>query len=149
MDDNKYTKAILVIVEKDGKFLFHKRKNVWADGCWDVPSGHIEKDESLEAASERELKDETGIKCNIFKLMGDWRLSAGTHIPTGLFTENYHYFYMKAVNWEGKPEIKEKDKCSEIGWFDIEEIRKKKLTTCTWYLVNHILAKKYCSMLDY
>ena len=52
-------------------------------GYWDLPKGHVEKNESEEETARREVKEETGIE-NIAILRG--------------FKEKIHYFY----RFEGK-----------------------------------------------
>jgi len=52
----------------------------YEEGHWDLPKGHLERGESLEAAALRELKEETGIS--------DARLAAG-------FKEKITYNYRR------------------------------------------------------
>jgi len=52
----KFIEAAGGIVQNDNQFLFIKR-----NGCWDIPKGKIEKNESPESAAIREIKEECGL----------------------------------------------------------------------------------------
>lgn len=57
------TVDIVVIVPMDGKqrVLLVRRKNPPFEGCWAIPGGFVESNESLETAARRELVEETGL----------------------------------------------------------------------------------------
>ncbi len=119
--------------------LWHKRKNVWAAGRWDCPSGKLEYNELIEETAERELKEETGLSCREFKILGAHSFKDGFHKPTKLQTDSYVYIPVEAINWTGKPEIMEPEKCSEMRWFSRKEAQKLPLTLGTWFILNKIL----------
>ena len=54
--------ASALVVNKKGELLLIKRGVEPAKGCWALPGGFIEVDETPEEAGERELFEETGIK---------------------------------------------------------------------------------------
>lgn len=49
------------IVFKDDKVLLVLRANPPAENMWSIPGGRVELGETLQAAAEREIKEETGI----------------------------------------------------------------------------------------
>ncbi|SEN18870.1 ADP-ribose pyrophosphatase YjhB, NUDIX family [Paracoccus alcaliphilus] len=53
--------AVLVIVIRDGQTLLVQRANPPDAGLWGFPGGKVEFGESLLAAAERELLEETGV----------------------------------------------------------------------------------------
>ncbi len=65
----------LLIVNK-GRLLLMKRTNTPAKGLWFTPGGRIYKGESLQAAVNRVLKEETGLDPDSIKQVGamshDW-----------------------------------------------------------------------------
>ena len=56
------TVDVVVVARIQGRLsvLLVKRKNPPFEGCWAIPGGFVEPDESLEAAARRELREETG-----------------------------------------------------------------------------------------
>lgn len=105
-----------VAVMKDRKVLLLKRTNAHGEGTWCYPGGHLEFNESLFDCAVRETDEETGLCI--------------TNLRKGFFTEDFfitegkHYItFFVVADWEsGKPEIREPHKCTEIGWFDWNEL---------------------------
>lgn len=54
--------AVLAVVIRDGQVLLVQRANPPDAGLWGFPGGKLEFGESLLAAAERELREETGVK---------------------------------------------------------------------------------------
>lgn len=131
--------AVHAVVIKNNKILLLKRKNVWAKGCWQSPSGHLEYNETVEEGASRELKEETSLKCEHFNLLGIHTVKDGVHKPTGIKAKNYVYIYMKAQRVIGTAKINEPNKCEAIEWISIKDVKKLKLAPSSWYLINRIL----------
>ena len=51
------------VVEKDGKFLLVQEAKENARGKWNIPSGHLDSNETICDGAKREIKEETG--CNV------------------------------------------------------------------------------------
>ncbi|MDQ0252842.1 ADP-ribose pyrophosphatase YjhB (NUDIX family) [Evansella vedderi] len=58
--------AVIILNEKN-QVLLQKRSDV---GLWGIPSGHIEKGETVSEAAIREVKEETNLEIRIKKLIG-------------------------------------------------------------------------------
>jgi 8-oxo-dGTP diphosphatase len=54
--------AVGAVVMKGGRLLQVRRGNPPAEGEWAIPGGSVELGESLQAAAEREIGEETGIR---------------------------------------------------------------------------------------
>ncbi len=64
-DNSTVVTAVSVILIKDNKFLLTR-----IDRGWDIPSGHVEKDETPEEAVVREAYEETGASVNSLQRIG-------------------------------------------------------------------------------
>lgn len=53
--------AVGAVVFKDGRVLLVKRGNPPAEGVWAIPGGRVHLGETLQAAAEREIMEETGV----------------------------------------------------------------------------------------
>ncbi len=103
-----------ILVIKEGKLLFGKRKNTFGEGSWGLPGGHLEYSEKLVNAAKRELEEETGIK------EGDLKLVAIVDDPR----EDQHYLHVafKLDNFTGEAKLMEPEKCAEWKFFSMEEL---------------------------
>ena len=89
----------VLILRRSGKVI--SKESPWE---WDLPGGHVEKDESLEAALDREVWEETS-------------LDLGP--ATKIYTDDYTTFFV-SYDWEGKIMLsKEHD---EYKWINPEEV---------------------------
>jgi len=102
------TVSKVVMIDKDDRVLILKRsgkvvseESPWE---WDLPGGHVEKDESLEAALDREVWEETSLD------LGE---------ATKIYTDDYTTFFV-SYEWEGSIMLsKEHD---EYKWIKPEQI---------------------------
>jgi len=99
-------------------------------GLWEFPGGSVEFGETLACALQREMREEFGIGIQVGDL-----LDVVDHI---LPEEGQHWvspsFICKINN--GSPAIMEPGKCSEIGWFGIDEFPDS-LTQITRQNIEH------------
>lgn len=105
------TVGLLLI--KEEKILLMKRQNTgYMDDNYGVVGGHVEEGESLKQAMVRETKEEVGINIKEEKL----KYVCGIRRAEN---ENYINFFFYTDQWEGTPEIKEPEKCSELKWVEV------------------------------
>lgn len=115
-DKNRHTArlAVFVFLIKEGKtFLLRRANTGWADGMLTVPSGHIEKGETVLEAAVKEVKEEAGVVVD----------------PKNLDFMHVHYvgdvyvnFYFKTTVWDGEPYLAEPELCSEVLWVPLDMI---------------------------
>ncbi|HEX9021406.1 MAG TPA: NUDIX domain-containing protein [Nitrospirota bacterium] len=113
-----------VIFNREGKvFLARRGKNARNERLkWEFPGGSVEFNESLEHALLREINEEYGFEVEVVEL-----LDVVNHI---IPEEKQHWVsptFLCRVK-SGEPAIREPHKCSEIGWFAVNDIPEGELT---------------------
>jgi 8-oxo-dGTP diphosphatase len=101
--------GIHVIIIRENKVLLGKRKDY---GCWGLPAGHLEFNETIEECAIRETLEETGITIKNIKL--------GPYTNDIEKEKNLHYvniFVIPEFN-EGIVKNLEPDKCEKWEWFE-------------------------------
>lgn len=108
--------GIAVIIEKDNKVLLIKRKNSIGHDKWAFPGGKMEKYESIEETSIRETKEEVDLDIS--------NITIDSKVTNDIWKDHDKHFitlYVKC-DFKGEPKNKEKNKCSDIGWFDWDNL---------------------------
>lgn len=111
MSDRHLTRtAVFVILEKDNKIFFLRRKNTgWADGLLTIPAGHVDKGFQVRESAVKEVKEEAGVDVSPEDL---------EFVHTDYKRDLYTNFYFKAKKWLGEPKIGEPELASEMLWID-------------------------------
>ncbi|AZQ64238.1 NUDIX domain-containing protein [Flammeovirga pectinis] len=103
------------IVRNEDKFLIIKR-----NGVYDIPKGHLEKDESLEICAIREVEEETGVPSKIENLLIE---TYHTYVFKGKYVLKHTYWYDMHLYKEAfkeQPQIEEG--IEEVIWMTKNEI---------------------------
>lgn len=114
-DDYKtFHVGVNVFVVKDGKLLLGKRKNVFGDGTFGLPGGHLEPGETMTGAARRELKEETNLDAKemVFSNLVNNRGQKDHRLQIGFLAEGV----------SGEPIIMEPDRCDELKWFPLNKL---------------------------
>ena len=93
------------------------RKHPPFEGCWALPGGFIEMDETLEASALRELEEETGLKgiaLKQFHTYGDPGRDPRHRTITVVFTGRF----------DNLPKVTGMDDASEAKWHPVNDIPK-------------------------
>jgi 8-oxo-dGTP diphosphatase len=116
-----------LIFNSEGKFLLTQRgpKAKNERGKWEIPGGALEFGETFAAGLKREIKEELDIEIEVGEL-----LDICDHI---LPEEHQHWvsptYICRIVS--GTPKIMEPEKCSDLGWFSLDEAEKLPLSMVT------------------
>ena len=109
--------ASYIWLEQDGKILLHKRANTgYMDGMYQMPAGHVDPMEVPSEAVIRESMEELGITINPSDLKICIIISRVSE------TNSYYDFFFKATTWSGEPRIMEPEKCSDLQWFQPDDL---------------------------
>jgi mutator protein MutT len=107
-----------LVFDTAGKvFLAQRGPRAWNErGTWEFPGGKVTLGETLAATLIREFQEEYGMTVEIVELLG-----VNDHILTD---EQQHWVSPTYIarHVAGEPTIREPEKCSAIGWFDLASL---------------------------
>lgn len=134
--------VFLIILKNENaktKILLQKRQNTgYMDNMWDLcASGHVENGETATQAIIREAKEEIGIK-----ILNENLEFAGFYY-NHMEGKTYCYVYFKAAKYENTPKINEPEKCSEIKWFDLEDLPADMIPDRKMSVLNYLDGKYF------
>ncbi|SFI48869.1 NUDIX hydrolase [Albimonas pacifica] len=110
--------AVLAVTPHRGRVLLVRRRNPPDAGLWGFPGGRIEAGETLPAAAERELREETGVEADARTAFE--ALDALDRGPDGGL--RFHYVLIAVLcRWRsGTPAAA--DDAMEARWWDLDEM---------------------------
>lgn len=117
MERFKLVTAVHLILIENEKILLQRRYNTgYEDGNYSIVARHIDGNESVIKAMQREAIEEAGIKIK----EEDLEIVHVMHRKTP-DRESIDYF-LTCKKYDGKIEIMEKDKCDELKFYDLKEL---------------------------
>ena len=120
MNRNVCIPAAYLIIKRKNEIILLKRKNTgYEDGNYSFIAGDVEKGESFKGCIIREAKEEAGIKIcesdlHLVHIMYRKKKNNDKH-------ERIDSFY-EADKWKGNISNLEPEKCSELKWFNKDNI---------------------------
>ncbi len=102
--------AVVVVIEKDGRYLMGFRGGVPMKGLWGQLGGKVDFGESVAEAAIREVREESGL--TIHKLKFLFQMNA--HLSEN--GKDYRIFVVQAVEFEGEASVTEPEKTPIVGW---------------------------------
>lgn len=107
----------LILLNDNGEVLLLKRHNTgYKDGEWGLPAGHVDGEEELMSAMQREAKEEVGIDLD----PADLTLAHVMHRHCG--DHERMDFFITARKWNGDIKNCEPGKCSELMWAPMDNL---------------------------
>jgi len=114
--------AVYLVLEKDGKILMAKRSNTgYMDGMYSLVAGHVDGNETVYQAMQRETKEEV----NIDILLEDMKVVHVSHRNSNGGEREYIDVYLKASKFSGELNNLEPNKCSDLTWFEFDNLPKE------------------------
>lgn len=117
MERFKLVVAVHLILEQNNKILLLRRFNTgYEDGNYSVVAGHVDGNESVIKAMQREALEEAGI------MIEEPNLQI-VHVMhrKAKDRESIDYF-LKCNNYIGEIKIMEKNKCDELAFYEIDNL---------------------------
>lgn len=112
----RFISAVYLILIKENKVLLLKRANTgYEDGNYSLVAGHMDGNETIKQAMIREAYEEAGIIID----ENDMEIAAFLHRKTD--PERFDFF-LRCDRWSGEVTNMEPDKCSELSWYDINNL---------------------------
>lgn len=115
----KPTVAVGAVVFRENAVLLVKRGKPPSEGQWAIPGGSVHLGETLQAATERELLEETGITARAEKVV----LTFDTVQRDPLGGVQYHYVIvdLEATYLKGEPRAG--DDAADARWVNADDLR--------------------------
>ncbi len=123
---------------KERKILLIKRLGEPGKNLWSLPGGVVELGERITDALKREIKEETGLDCDV----GDLVNIAEVIIRDTEGRVMYHYIILDYLINVSSEEVKPSSDVSDAGWFSYEEAKRLKLTPPTANLIEKLRGMK-------
>ena len=117
----RITSAVYCILRDGNKVLLQKRENTgFEDGNYGLPSGHLEENETAIEALVRETEEEIGV------IIKEEDLEF-VHLNHYLYKNNsdeddYLQIIFVTDKWEGEIVNREPHKCTDLSWFDLDNL---------------------------
>lgn len=111
---NFLSSVYLIIRNEKNEILLQRRQGtkLWP-GFLALPAGHIDEGENAYEAVIREAQEELGIEISINNIIDTFIVNRRNKslLP-------YYDIYFEINNYNGKIKIQEPEKCSELVWYD-------------------------------
>lgn len=115
-----------------GQVLLLRRFNTgYRDGEYSVPAGHLDGNETVRAAAQREAMEEVGVRIELADIL----FSSVMHRNEG---DERVDFFVEIRRWHGEPINKEPHKCDELRWVDLGAFPENTIPYVRRALENHV-----------
>ncbi len=106
-----------IVFNENQEVLLAKRTD---NGLWCVPGGHVDLGETLAQACLRELREETGLKADIVRLVGVYSDTKGSlHIAQGPEWHTVRVSFLCRITGGS---VKPSEETSEIKYFNVRKL---------------------------
>ena len=114
-----------------GRILLLRRFNTgYRDGEYSVPAGHLDGNETVLAAAQREAAEEIGVQIDADDIL----FSSVMHRNEG---DERIDFFVEVRAWGGEPFNNEPNKCDELRWVDVHSLPQNTIPYVRRAIENH------------
>lgn len=107
--------CVVIANEMQPKVLLVERGNEPFKGCWAIPGGFMNMDETAEQCAIRELKEETGLEVEVVRQIGTY--SKVDRDPRG---RTISVAYLAVIDTE--EDVRGQDDAAQAKWFPISDL---------------------------
>jgi 8-oxo-dGTP pyrophosphatase MutT (NUDIX family) len=127
------------VVTSKGKILLITRPNGTYEGLWSMPGGKIEQDEHVGDAAVREVKEETGVRCDFARHLG---VVSEHFVEHGAIQK--HFLLHLCELTPRTMQIAPQDGEGEPRWFSLSEIDglRDRMIPSDYAMIGHFLQRK-------
>lgn len=112
----KFPVTVHLLFFRDNRILLLRRFNTgFEDGNYSVPAGHLDGDETVRMAAQREALEEIGVHIEIEEI----DFASVMHRRSD---DERVDFFVHVKKWQGGPYNAEPNKCDELRWYDQDEL---------------------------
>ncbi len=132
--------AVGALVVHQNKVLLILRGQAPAKGVWAVPGGSVNLGETLQAAAEREVLEETGLKIKAGEVI--YSFEKIQHDKAGQVQYHYVILDLEAEPLDPAQPLAPADDAIEAGWFTLADLDRQNLpvSEATWDLLQKKLS---------
>jgi 8-oxo-dGTP diphosphatase len=105
----------LLLIKNDQILLLRRYNTGYEDGNYSVIAGHLDGDEEIKTAMIREALEEAGIEI----APEDMQVVGVMHRKSN---DERIDFFLIAKAWSGEIRNMEPQKCSELAWFELDQL---------------------------
>jgi 8-oxo-dGTP diphosphatase len=127
--------AVGAIVFRDGCVLLVKRGHPPSQGLWAIPGGRVELGETLQAAAEREISEETGLAIRA----GDPTHTFDAIIRDDAGRVRFHYVIVDLLADYLGGELRPGDDAREARWVAPQDLAELPVNQTTLDLLKNVL----------
>jgi 8-oxo-dGTP pyrophosphatase MutT (NUDIX family) len=138
---HKVIPAVYILLRRDNEILLLKRANTgYQDGKYSFPAGHMDGGELAKSAILREAAEEVNVKIK----EKDLKFVHFTHRLNGGIEHERTDLFFEAWKWSGEIKNNEPDKCTDVRWFNVNNLPKT-IIPYIRIVLEKVLAGEYYS----
>jgi len=116
----KFPVTVHLLFFHENQILLLRRFNTgYEDGNYSVPAGHLDGDESVRMAAQREALEEIGVHIDLKDIEFAIVMHRKSEDVLPRASERVDFF-VHIQTWEGEPFNAEPEKCDELRWCDVD-----------------------------
>ncbi len=129
--------SVGAIVVRDGRVLLAQRGHPPGEGMWAFPGGVVDLGETLAEATEREIREECGIRVRVLRPFA----VVDRIVRDAAGRVEYHYVIVDMLAEWVEGELRASSDAREVGWFSAEELEGLPLTRGVLEIARRALAE--------